>query len=86
MNPILEILKELKIDQDKIKELFKTLTENPMMAMGLVQKLGIPTEKFQKIMGLIMTQPGLIKEAVEELGLDFSAVEKAKEKLKDSLN
>ena len=36
-------------------------------------------------MGLVMTQPNLIKEAVEELGLDFSKVEAAKSKLKEGL-
>ncbi len=85
-NPIIKILKELNIDQEKIQELFKTLTENPFMAMGVIQKLGIPQEKLQEIMGLIMTTPTIIKEAVDELGLDFSAVEKAKEALKDKLN
>jgi len=86
MNPILEILKELKIDEAKIKELFETLTKNPLAAMGVIQSLGIPADKLQKIMGLIMTSPNLIKEAVQELGLDFSAVEKAKEALKNKLD
>ena len=84
-NPIIKILKELNIDQDKIQELFKTLTENPLMAMGYIQKLGIPPEKLQQIMGMIMATPGIIKEAVDELGLDFAAVEKAKEALKDKI-
>jgi len=53
-----------------------------MMAMGVIQQLGIPPEKLQAIMGLVMTNPDVIKEAVEELGLDFSKVEQAKEKLK----
>jgi len=86
MNPIIQILKELNVSEEKIKELFETLTSNPMMAMGVIQKLGIPAEKLQKIMGLIMSSPNIIKEAVEELGLDFSAVEKAKEKMKEKLN
>lgn len=86
MNPIIEILKELKINEEKIKDLFETLTKNPMMAMGVIQGLGIPADKLQKIMGLIMSSPGLIKEAVEELGLDFSAVEKASKELKDKVN
>ncbi len=86
MNPILEILKELNISEDKVKELFKTLTENPMMAMGVLSKMGIPPEKLQAIIGMIMTSPGIIKEAVDELGLDFSAVEKAKDALKQKLD
>jgi hypothetical protein len=53
--------------------------------MAVIQQLGIPSEKLQEIMGIVMTQPNLIKEAVEELGLDFSKVEEAKEKLKEGL-
>lgn len=83
MNPIIQTLKELNVSEEKIKELFTALTENPFMAMGVIQQLGIPADKLQMIMGLVMTSPALIKEAVEELGLDFSAVEKAKEKLKE---
>jgi len=82
MNPIIQMLKELNISDEKIKELFQTLTENPLMAMGVIQQLGIPSEKLQEIMGIVMTKPNLIKEAVDELGLDFSKVEAAKEKLK----
>ncbi len=85
MNPIIQLLKEHNINEDKINELFQALTENPLMAMGLIQGLGIPPEKLQAMMGLVMTQPELIQQAVEELGLDFSKVEAAKSKLKESL-
>lgn len=84
MNPIIQMLKELNISEDKIKELFQVLTENPFMAMAVIQQLGIPTEKLQMLMGLVMSQPELIKDAVEELGLDFSKVEAAKAKLKEN--
>ncbi|MDP7591955.1 MAG: DUF2999 family protein [Litorilituus sp.] len=84
MNPIIQLLKELNINEGKINELFQALTENPLMAMGVIQQLEIPPEKLQTIMGLVMTQPELIKEAVEELGLDFSKVEAAKATLKTS--
>jgi hydroxymethylpyrimidine pyrophosphatase-like HAD family hydrolase len=83
MNPIIQILKEHNVSQDQINDLFKTLTENPMAAMMAIQTLGIPPEKLQSLMGLVMTNPGLIKEAVEELGLDFSKVEQAKTTLKN---
>ena len=82
MNPILAILKEHNISDAQISELFQTLTENPLMAMGVVSQLGIPQDKLQQLMGLVMQNPALIKEAVEELGLDFSKVEEAKAKLK----
>jgi len=85
MNPIIQMLKEQNISEEKINELFQALTDNPLMAMGIIQQLGIPAEKLQAIMGLVMTQPNLIKEAVEELGLDFSKVEAAKSKLKEGL-
>ena len=85
MNPIIQLLKDANIGDEKIKEIFQALTENPLMAMGIIQQLGIPPEKLQAMMGLVMTQPELIKEAVEELGLDFSKVEAAKSKLKEGL-
>lgn len=85
MNPIIQLLKEHNVSEEKINELFQALTENPLMAMGIVQQLGIPPEKLQALMGLVMTQPQLIKEAVEELGLDFSKVEEAKSKLKQNV-
>ena len=85
MNPIIQLLKEHNISEEKINEVFQALTENPLMAMGVIQQLGIPPEKLQALMGLVMTQPSLIKEAVEELGLDFSKVEAAKSQLQQGL-
>ena len=85
MNPIILMLKEHNVSEEKINELFQALTQNPLMAMGIIQQLGIPPEKLQALMGVVMTQPHLIKEAVDELGLDFSQVEAAKAKLKEGL-
>jgi hypothetical protein len=85
MNPIIKTLKELNVSEEKIKELFTALTSNPMMAMNELGKLKLPLEKIQGVMGQVMANPALIKEAVEELGLDFSAVEKAKDVLKNSI-
>ena len=65
----------------KTKEVFQMLVENPLMAMTTIGKLGISPDKLQAVMMQVMTQPTLIKEAVEELGLDFDAVKKAKEQL-----
>ena len=65
----------------QIARLFEALTQNPMMAMAMVQQLGIPPEKLQQLMAVVMTQPHLIKEATDELGLDFSKVQAAKDKL-----
>ena len=84
MNPIIQSLKELNVSEDKIKELFQVLTDNPMMAMVTIQSLGLPPEKLQAIMMMVMSSPDLIKEAVEELGLDFAKVEEAKAKLKEN--
>ena len=47
MNPIIQALTELNVSEDKIKELFQVLTENPMMAMMNIQALGLPPEKLQ---------------------------------------
>ncbi|TYK66301.1 DUF2999 family protein [Colwellia echini] len=81
MNPILQILKELNISDEKINELFQALTENPMMAMAFISQLNIPADKLQEIMSIVMADHGLIEEAVNELGLDYSKVEEAKAKL-----
>lgn len=82
MNPILAMLKENNISDAQISELFQTLTENPLAAMATISQLGLPQDKLQMLMGQVMQNPALIKEAVEELGLDFSKVEAAKEQLK----
>ena len=82
MNPIIQILKDLNISDEKINEMFQALTENPMMAMALIGQLGIPPEELQAIMSLVMADPSLIEQAVNELGLDFSKVEEAKARLK----
>tara|TARA_B100001059_G_scaffold28853_1_gene23361 strand:- start:1237 stop:1488 length:252 start_codon:yes stop_codon:yes gene_type:complete len=81
MNPILAMLKENNISDAQISELFQTLTENPLAAMATISQLGLPQDKLQMLMGQVMQNPALIKEAVEELGLDFSMVEAAKEQL-----
>ncbi len=85
MNPILQLLKDANISDEKTKEIFQALTESPLMAMTTISQLGIEPAKLQAVMMQVMTQPNLIKEAVEELGLDFSAVEKAKEQFKQDV-
>ncbi|MDE1222131.1 DUF2999 domain-containing protein [Vibrio aestuarianus] len=81
MNPILVMLKENNISDEQINELFQTLTQNPFAAMATISQLGLPQDKLQLLMGQVMQNPALIKEAVQELGLDFSKVEEAKERL-----
>ncbi|WP_022940135.1 DUF2999 family protein [Psychromonas hadalis] len=84
MNPIIKILKDHHVSDQKIAELFQTLTENPLVAMTVIPSLGIPAEKLQPLMMMVMTNPDLIKQAVAELGLDFSKVEEAQAKLQES--
>ncbi|MGR6860644.1 DUF2999 domain-containing protein [Aliivibrio salmonicida] len=84
MNPIIQTLKEHNVSDDKIAEIFQALTQNPLAAIATIQSLGIPQEKLQPLIMQVMTNPGLIKEAVEELGLDFSKVEEAKAKLEEN--
>ncbi|KOO13822.1 hypothetical protein AKJ18_16220 [Vibrio xuii] len=81
MNPILALLKENNISDEQINELFQTLTQNPLAAMATIGQLGLPQDKLQLLMGQVMQNPALIKDAVEELGLDFAKVEEAKQKL-----
>ena len=65
MNPIIELLKDANISDEKTKEVFQMLVENPLMAMTTIGKLGIAPDKLQAVMMQVMTQPTLIKEAVE---------------------
>ena len=81
MNPILAMLKENNISDEQISEIFKTLTENPLAAVATISQLGLPQDKLQMLMGQVMQNPGLIKEAVEVLGQDFPKFEAAKEHL-----
>jgi hypothetical protein len=83
MNPIIQTLKDQNVSDQKIAEVFQALTENPLGAMSIIATLGIPEEKLKALMMMVMTNPDLIKQAVEELGLDFSKVEAAKEKIKE---
>ncbi|MBE3654542.1 hypothetical protein BOO92_00515 [Vibrio navarrensis] len=81
MNPILAMLKENNIGDEQINELFQALTQNPLAAMMTISQLGLPQDQLQALMTQVMQKPALIKEAVEELGLDFSKVEEAKAKM-----
>ncbi|RJX75195.1 DUF2999 family protein [Vibrio sinensis] len=81
MNPILAMLKENNISDQQISELFEVLTQNPLAAMATISQLGLPQDKLQLLLGQVMQNPALIKEAVNELGLDFAKVEAAKEQL-----
>ena len=81
MNPITALLKENNISDAQICELFETMTQNPLAAMATISQLGLPQEQLQLLMGQVMQNPALIKEAVDELGLDFSKVEAAKAQL-----
>lgn len=81
MNPIIQLLKDANISDEQTKEVFQSLTENPLMAVTTIGQLGIAPDKLQAVMMQVITAPNLIEEAVAELGFDFSAVEKAKEQL-----
>lgn len=81
MNPILAMLKENNISNEQINELFQTLTQNPLAAMATLAQLCLPQDKMQMVLAQVMQNPALIKQAVEELGLDFAKVEAAKAKL-----
>lgn len=84
MNPIIALLREAKVTDEQINQVFTAATQNPMMAMVHVQQLGLPAEELQKVVMLVMTDPGLIQEAAQELGLDLTKVAEAKEKLQQS--
>ncbi|MHA2939621.1 DUF2999 family protein [Vibrio sp. RC27] len=81
MNPILAMLKENSIGDEQINEIFQALTENPLAAMATISQLGLPQEELKLLMGQVMQNPALIKEAVQELGLDVAKVDEAKARL-----
>ncbi|MGX9416502.1 DUF2999 family protein [Vibrio sp. WJH972] len=81
MNPILAMLKENSIGDEQINEIFQALTENPLAAMATISQLGLPQEELKLLMGQVMQTPALIKEAVQELGLDVAKVDEAKARL-----
>lgn len=81
MNPIIAMLKENNISDQQISDIFQALTENPLAAMATISQLGLPQEELKSLMGQVMQNPSLIKDAVEELGLDFSKVEEAKARM-----
>lgn len=84
MNPIIQTLKDHDVSDQKIAEVFQALTKDPLGAMAIIGTLGISQEKLQPLMMMVMTNPNLIKQAVEELGLDFTKVEAAKAKLQEN--
>jgi len=81
MNPIIQLLKEENISDQQIESIFKELTQNPLAAMTTIGNLGIAPEKLQPVMMQVLTNPQLIKDAVQSLGLDLSAVEQAKKQI-----
>ncbi|GLT18759.1 hypothetical protein GCM10007938_25400 [Vibrio zhanjiangensis] len=81
MNPIIDMLKKHNISNEQINQLFETLTQNPLAAMSSLGQLGLPQDQLQILMGQVMQNPQIMRDAVDELGLDFSKVEQAKNKL-----
>ena len=64
MNPIIQLLKDANISEQQTKDIFQSLTDNPLMAMNTIGPLSIAPEKLPAVMMQVMTQPNLIKEAV----------------------
>lgn len=81
MNPIIDMLKKHNVSNEQINQLFETLTQNPLAAMSSLGQLGLPQDQLQILMGQVMQNPQIMRDAVDELGLDFSKVEQAKNKL-----
>ncbi|WNC70162.1 DUF2999 family protein [Thalassotalea nanhaiensis] len=80
MNPIIQLLKDENISDQQIADVFKQLTDNPMVAMAIISQMGIAQDKLQQLMMQVMTNPQLIQDAVAELGLDMDAALQAKDK------
>ncbi|QJY41356.1 DUF2999 family protein [Vibrio cholerae] len=81
MNPIKAMLKENNISNVLINSLFQTRTQNPLAVMATLAQLCLPQDKMQILLAQLMQNQALIKQAVEELGLDYAKVEPAKAKL-----
>ncbi|MBQ48925.1 MAG: hypothetical protein CMP10_16165 [Zetaproteobacteria bacterium] len=78
MSQLGELFKELKISEDKLKEMIIAISENPMAGLNYLQELELTPEFMQKVMGLVMTNPDAISEFGEELGISSDVLEKSK--------
>ncbi len=83
MNPIKKILEDHQVTQEKVVDLFTTFKSNPMEALMKFQALGLPQEKLQEMMGLIMSSATLFEETVKEYGLDLNEVLEAQKKAEE---
>ncbi|MQD84182.1 DUF2999 family protein, partial [Vibrio parahaemolyticus] len=55
--------------------------QNPLVSMATISHIVLPQDQPKALMAQVMQNTGLNKEAVEELGLEFSKVVEAKAKL-----
>ena len=84
MNPLLAMLDKHKIEKQQIQNLMETLKTDKIGALGVISSWGIPPEEIQALMGQVMFNPGILEEAVAELGLKMEEVIQAKKDLEGS--
>ena len=81
MSKLAELFKDLNIPSEKLNELAKQFSENPLMAMALVQELNIPPETLQQAMAVVMANPEEISTFAKSLGISDEVVDEARGKL-----
>jgi hypothetical protein len=69
MSKLGDLFTQAGVEKDQLLKIVGLLKENPMAAMAAVQELNLPPETIQKVMGLVMTDPGCIEEMALDLGL-----------------
>ena len=80
MNPIRQILEAHNISQETVIELFQSFKTNPMAGLAKVQELGLPPEKLQEMMGILMSSPTIFEDTIRDYGLDVNEVMEAQKK------
>lgn len=72
---IQKILQDLNITKEQLTEAAAEIKENPMAALGVIQKLNIPADKLQSLVGLIVSNPSLLADLASKAGVSKEVVD-----------
>ena len=81
MSELKNLFDSLNIPEEKVQELIKVVTTNPMMALPLLGELNIPAETLQKMMAIAMTNPSELMALAKEFGVSEDTVRDVKSKV-----
>ena len=75
---LLDLLKGMNIPQDEMEEIIAAAKENPMLAIGKVQKYLTP-EMIQQMVQLMQSNPDAMNDAMKQAGVKEEDIAKIKE-------